>query len=273
MIMKSRVDVSAVIITFNEERKIERCLKSLDWVAEIVIVDSFSTDRTIEICRRYTDKVFQHPWPKDYSRQRNIAIAYASHDWVLSLDADEVVTVSLRDEIMAMLTRAMQADSYGIPRHEFFAGKWINAGGWYPQYKYILYRRSMGKWVSPVHEKFVTSGTTALLKSPILHDGTGDFRTFMEKFNHFSSFEAERNYGSGKKFSILKAIFQPLERFFGRFIVRRGYRDGLHGFYMAVVVGLYYFLREMKVYEQQYRDRNIETWDKVYRDTAVGGGK
>lgn len=110
--------ITAAVITYNEENRIERCLRSLDWVDEIVVIDSYSTDRTVAICARYTQKVFH------------------------------------------------------IPRREYFGGKWITAGGWYPQYKTILYRKSMGEWTGPIHMKVITRGNTGNLKSPHGEDGS-----------------------------------------------------------------------------------------------------
>ncbi len=267
--MATREKISAVIIAFNEEKKIERCLRSLNWVDEIVVVDSFSTDKTVDICRTRTAKVFQHPWPGSYAVQRNIANGHASHDWVLSLDADEIVTVGLRDEILGILTNGPLADLYLVPRREFFGGKWIEAGGWYPQYKSNFFRKSLGEWTSPVHEKFVSRGKEGCLKNPLLHDGYGDFELFMTKFNHYSSAEADGSFRQ-RKFSLMKVLFSPLERFFGRFIRHRGYRDGMHGFYMAVVIAINYFLRELKIYELRYREKHGGEWERVYRESAVG---
>jgi glycosyltransferase involved in cell wall biosynthesis len=264
--------ITAAIITHNEERKIERCLKSLAWADEIVVIDSFSDDLTTEICKRYTNNVYQHVWPNDYAEQRSRAHWYASHDWVLFLDADEVVTKGLRDEILGLFSTEPGADAYGIPRKEYFGGKWIKAGGWYPQYKTILYRKSLGEWVNPIHEKFVSHGRTAYLKNPILHDGYGNFKIFMDKFNQYSSYEAMRTFREGrrKRFSLVKALFKPVERFWGRFVRHRGYRDGMHGFYMALVVALNYLLQEFKFYEHLYEQRNKESWDRVFLEEAVG---
>jgi glycosyltransferase involved in cell wall biosynthesis len=264
--------ITAAVITYNEETRIERCLRSLAWADEIVIVDSFSSDRTVELCRRYTPKVFQHPWPGDYSEQRTRAHQYAANDWVLFMDADEVVTKALRDEIKALFDKGPDADAYGIPRREYFGGKWITAGGWYPQHKVILYRKSMGEWVNPIHERFATRGSMGYLKSPILHDGYGNFKTFMDKFNQYSSIEAERTVREGrrKKFSLVKALFKPLERFYGRFVRHKGYRDGMHGFYMAAVIAFNYFLMEFKFYEQLHDKQSKDGWDAVYKKDAVG---
>lgn len=264
--------LSAVIIVYNEEVKIERCLRSLNWVDEVIIVDSLSTDRTLEICRRYTDKIYQHPWPNNYSTQRNLANSYASNDWVLALDADEVVTKTLRDEILSLLSKGPEADLYGIPRREYLGGKWITAGGFYPQHMTRLYRKSLGEWINPLHERFVTRGRMKYLKYPILHDGAPTFEIFMDNYNYYSSVDAKNDFADRhRKFSLGRAIFKPLERFFGRFVRHRGYKDGVHGFYMAAVIAINYFLREMKIYEFQYMEKNNGVdWDSVYRETAVG---
>ena len=267
--------ITAAIITLNEEKRIERCLRSLDWVDEIVVIDSFSSDRTVEICRRYTDKVYQHAWPNNYSEQKSRAHQYAANDWILFIDADEVVTRALRDEIMDLFQKGPATDAFGIPRREYFGGRWIKAGGWYPQHKTILYRKSMGEWVNPIHEKFEIRGNRGYLKNPILHDGYGNFKTFMDKFNLYSSIEAERTFREGRRtrFSLVKALFKPIERFYGRFIRHQGYKDGMHGFYMAAVIAFNYFLQELKFYERLYEKRRRENWDAVYREEAVGSGK
>lgn len=265
--------ITAAVITFNEEGRIERCLKSLNWVDEIVVIDSYSRDRTVELCRKYSGKVHQHPWPNNYSEQRTKAHLYAENDWILFLDADEVVTTALRDEILALFSAGGPAeDAFGIPRKEYFSGRWIKGGGWYPQYKTILYRKSLGAWVNPIHEKFVTRGEKGFLQNPILHDGYGDFKTFMEKYNHYSTLEADRTVreGNRSRFSLARALLKPMERFFGRFIKHRGYRDGMHGFYLAAVIAFNYFLQEFKVYERFYEQQNKQNWDAVYRKEAVG---
>ncbi|MGC1454676.1 MAG: hypothetical protein WA946_05765 [Nitrospirota bacterium] len=133
----------------------------------------------------------------------------------------------------------------------------------------------MGEWVNPIHEKFVTRGTTEYLVNPILHDGYGNFKTFMDKFNSYSTLEAERTFRETRrtKFSLLKALFKPLERFYGRFIRHRGYQDGVHGFYMAAVIAFNYFLLELKFYERLYEEQNQENWEAVYRREAVGSDR
>jgi len=131
----------------------------------------------------------------------------------------------------------------------------------------------MGDWIGPIHLKVVTRGTIDHLHHPILHDGYADFKVFMDKFNYYSSIESNLDYSHHqKRFSIVRAIFKPLERFFGRFIKHRGYRDGVHGFFMAAVIAINYFLRELKLYEYEYRQKHADVWDKEYQKTAVGAG-
>jgi glycosyltransferase involved in cell wall biosynthesis len=268
--MTDRLKISAVVITFNEENKIERCLRSLSWAEELIVVDSFSTDRTVEICRRFTDRVYQHPWPHSSSLQRNIADRYATNDWIFALDADEVTTIGLRDEIIEEFAKGPRADLFLIPRREYFAGKWIQAGAWYPQYKSNLYRKSLGLWEGPIHLKVITRGTTAYLEHPILHDGYVSFKAFLDKFNYYSSIEAEGDYIKlHKRFSLMRALFKPWERFFGRFIIHRGFRDGIHGFFLAAVIAFNYFLRELKLYEYSYREKHKDGWDRAYEKSAV----
>jgi glycosyltransferase involved in cell wall biosynthesis len=269
--MTRRAKISAVVITFNEEKKIERCPQSIDWVNEIVVADSNSTDGTVEICQRYTDKIYQVPWPGSTAKKREISDQYTSYDWILALDADEVVTKELRDEIVTSFEKVPEEAAFGIPRLEYLSGRFITAGGWYPQYKYILYRKSMGLWEGgPVHLKFATTGKIGFFKGPILHDGSPNFKIFMDKFNQSSSVEAIHDaVECGRGFSLWRAIFKPLERFFSRFVLRRGYRDGIHGFFMAAVIGLNYFLREMKIYEFHYLKKHQGKWDEVYRSSRV----
>ena len=182
-------------MTFNEEKKIERCLRSLNWVDEIVVLDFFSMDQTVEICRRYTTKVHQLPWPNNYAKQRQIADQFASNDWILALDADEVVTKGLKNDIMSLIDQGPRADCYGIPRWEYLSGKFIMSGGWYPQHKFILYRKSLGAWAGgPAHLFFQSRGKVNYLKNPILHDGTLTKRIVLPSKKHHKPSKESLSY-------------------------------------------------------------------------------
>src|SRR5579884_976507 len=127
----NRPPISVTVITRNEEGEIDACLSSVAWADEIVVVDSGSTDRTVEIAKKFTEKVFHHPW-EGYARQKNWAVAQASHEWILSLDADERIPPELKGEIEVAVGSASPAVGYLIPRKNFFLGRWIRHGGWHP---------------------------------------------------------------------------------------------------------------------------------------------
>ena len=132
--------ISGVIVCYNEEENIERCLKSIAWADEIVVVDSFSTDNTLDICRKYTDTIHRRKWP-GFIQQNEFAISLAQNEWVFAIDSDEAVTDELRDEIFDRLSA--DEDKYAgyyVKRHTFYLGKWINHGGWYPDYKLRLFK-------------------------------------------------------------------------------------------------------------------------------------
>ena len=145
--------LSAVIITFNEEKNIERCLKSLQWADEIVVLDSFSTDRTVEICRQYTEKVFQEKW-QGYGKQKNLCADRTSHRWVLNIDADEVVSPECAKAIQEKLAKDPRHPLYQFPRKNFFGNRWVRFGGWYPDKISRLYDKTKISFKeSSVHEK------------------------------------------------------------------------------------------------------------------------
>ena len=161
--------LSACIICHNEEKNIERCLDSLKWVHDIIVVDSMSTDRTVEIAKGHTDRVFQRPWP-GYAAQKNFVLLKAESDWVLSIDADEAVSSALCDEISAEIAKPDAPDGYRIPRRSFYQGRWINHSGYYPDRQLRLFRREKGRWVGGrVHERMAVEGRVGDLKQDLFH--------------------------------------------------------------------------------------------------------
>lgn len=249
--------ITAVILTKNEEKRIENCLASIIWVDEIIILDSYSTDRTLEICKKFTNNIYQRKWPDSFSNQRNYGDNLVNNKWILSIDADEVVTSELKEEIIDRLKKG-DKDIYGfnIRRKEFIFGKWIKYGGWSEQYKTRIYRKDKGKWVGKIHEKLILDGKVENLNNYMLHYSYESIPIFIEKFNNYSSIEADSAFKEGKRFSWLKLFFAPIERFFGRFIIHRGFLDGIHGFVIAMLIALNYFLRYLKLWEFYYKRDN-----------------
>jgi len=183
--------ISAVIITKNEERNIERCITSVRWADEVIVVDSGSTDATAAISARLGARVIVKSW-EGFAAQKEFAAAQASSDWVLSLDADEEVTPELRAEIQAMLSASREpaADGYRMPRKSFFLGTWIRHGGWYPGYQMRLFRRSAAFMNHrPVHEGFEVRGAVGTLDAPLNHYTYDTIRQYLDKMNDYTSLD------------------------------------------------------------------------------------
>src|SRR4030043_594230 len=164
------METSAVIITFNEERRLEDALKSLAGaVAEIVVVDCHSTDETVKIARRYTDRVFERAWT-NFADQKNFANGKALHPWVFSLDADERVSPELREELLNLRGVEPEVDAFSLPPQVFYLGRWVRPSGWDPDRKLRLFRKARARWEGEyVHEKLVVEGPGGKLRGPIPH--------------------------------------------------------------------------------------------------------
>lgn len=252
----TRQPISACIICFNEEDNIRRCLESLKWVkdsgGEIIVVDSFSTDRTLEICRQYTDKIFQNKWP-GFVNQSNYALKLASNEWVLSLDADEILSDQARFEIIQEWKNSgyQKYDGYYFKRHTFYLGKWINHGGWYPDYKLRLFRRSKGKWGGSEPHSHVVINERALLKSfkgELSHHTYKNISDQIRTIDKYSTVAAEQLAQRGK-FSIFKLLLHPPFRFFKEYIFKLGFLDGLPGLIIIVSTMYYVFIKYAKLWE------------------------
>ena len=252
-----REKISACIIAFNEERKIRRCLQSVAWCDEIVVVDSFSTDRTVEICREFTDRVVQHPW-SGYVGQRNFSREQANHPWILFLDSDEQVSEGLRDEILAEFERGTGSiDGYEFPRQVFYLGRWIRHGEWYPDIKLRLFRKARGRTegVEP-HDTVVVQGEVKRLRNPVWHFTYDDLRDHMDTVNRFSTITAQQKFIQGTRFRWSDLLFRPALHFLKGYFLRRGFLDGLHGFMIAAICSYGAFLKYAKLWELHARSRS-----------------
>jgi glycosyltransferase involved in cell wall biosynthesis len=242
--------VSVAIITKDEEANIEDALKSVSDAQEIVVVDAFSTDSTIEICKKYTDHIFQHEW-QGYAKQKQIAVDHCTLPWVLILDADERVTPELKKEITDLLPET-DHDGFYIPRKNYFLGKWIKHGGWWPDYTLRLFKKEKGK-LEPreVHERVIVDGSIGYLKNPLVHYtywSMSDFIKRMENYSTLSSLEIKRE---GKKAGILSLTVRPALTFLKMYFLRGGFLDGKRGFMLAILYSFYTFLKYAKTWEGQ----------------------
>lgn len=227
--------LSVILITKNEAANIRPCLQSVAFADEIIVVDSGSTDGTAEIARSQGAKVFVHTdWP-GFGPQKNRALDQATGDWVFSIDADERVTPELRTE----LHQAMQsgcADGYFVPRLSQFCGVFVHHSGWYPDYVLRLFRRGKGRFSdSLVHERVQLNGSSARLKTPLLHYSYLDRADVERKVAHYSDAAARQMFTTGKRASLLRAALSAGWAFVRTWVIRLGILDGRAGWGIAVM--------------------------------------
>jgi len=222
--------ISAVIITKNEEDIIEKCLKSITWVDEIIIVDGYSTDTTIEICKNYTNKVFLSK-ERSFSKNKNLGISKAKNEWILSLDADEIVTNELKKEIIEKIKDDI--DGYIFPRKTMYFGKWLKSA--YPDYQLRLFKKSKGVFVNiPVHEFVDVRGTVDKMINPLIHYSYRDKERTRKKLERYTTLEVTR-IKKAKDFrpnllnKIKYYIIKPFSVFGYYYILRCGFIDGIAG--------------------------------------------
>ena len=241
--------VSVVIVTRNEERNIREALQSIRDVAEIIIVDAFSTDRTADICREYTDKIYQKEW-QGYAKQKQTGIELANSEWVFILDSDERFTEFLWKEISDITNHNRGYTGYYVPRKNFFLGKWIRHGGWWPDYTLRLFLKDKAVMEErKVHEKVVVNGKVGYLKNHLEHYTYRTVSDYLKKMDIYSTLSAEELKSKGVSSGVLKMIIHPLFTFSKMFFLGLGFMDGIHGLVLAVLYGYYTFLKYLKLWE------------------------
>ena len=253
------MEISAVLIVLDEEKRLEPALKSLQGVvSEIVVVDGGSTDGTVRLARRYTDKVFERKWT-NFADQKNFADAQATHPWILSLDADERVSPELREEILALREGEPACAGFSIPRQVYYLGRWIRHSGWYPDRKIRLFRADRARWEGDyVHESLVFSGTVARLEGPIHHFTYTGIADHLARINRFSDLGAQKLYAKGRKCRLIHLVGWPAGRFLRSYVLKLGFLDGFPGFVIAVLNGYSVFVRYAKLREIWKKGEKIE---------------
>jgi glycosyltransferase involved in cell wall biosynthesis len=246
----SRPRLSAAIICQDEEHAIEACLESVAWCDEVIVVDSGSTDRTVELAKKYATRVVAHPWP-GYVAQKNFALDQTSGDWILCLDADERVTPALRAAIERALGAPPAVDGFEVRRHVFYLGRWIDHGGWYPDWKLRLVRRGRARWggVDP-HDKLLADGPVARLDADLVHLTYRDFADHLRTIDRFSDVVAAQWASEGRRFSIARAVLHPPVKFLECWVWKRGFLDGWPGFAIALASAFYVFAKYVKLFER-----------------------
>jgi len=225
--------ISVTIITKNESKNIRQCLESVVWADEIIIFDSGSEDDTVAICREFTDQVFIDEDWQGFGIQKNRALEKATGDWVLSLDADEMIT----DDLAAEIRKVIMGDPaiYEIPRLSTFCGKEIRHSGWWPDYVARLFPRGQARFSDDkVHEKLIFNNAPDKLQNHLIHNTAPDLHQVIEKMNRYSSISAEKKHGEKRSAGLFTAITHGVWTFLWSYFGRAGFLDGCEGFILAV---------------------------------------
>lgn len=248
------MSISAILITKNAGATIRRCLESVAWADEIVVVDSGSTDDTHAVCRELGAKLaVTDDWP-GFGPQKNRALDAATGDWVFSIDADEWVTPELRDEILAVTGNAETAPAYAVPRRSSFCGRWMKHSGWWPDPVIRLFRRDAARFSDDqAHERLVVNGTIGRLKQPLLHEAISDLDQMVGKMNLYSTASARSLHARGRRASLWTALLHGGWAFFRTYVLRAGFLDGREGLMLAIAnaEGSYYRYVKLMLLEKR----------------------
>lgn len=247
--------LSVCIITGNEEENIRRCLESVRWADEIVIVDSFSTDRTVEIAREFTTHIYQHRWT-GYIGQKAIARNLARGEWILFVDADEAVSGDLRREVRQRFLAGVSdsVDGFDFPRQVWYLHRWIRHGDWYPDTKLRLFRKANGHCCGmEPHERIDVNGDVQHLTSPLYHYTYDNIEDQMKTINRFSTIAAQgqQHIRHSRLFILWCMLMHPPFRFIRCYFVKFGFLDGMAGFIIAMTIAYATFIKYAKYWELQ----------------------
>jgi glycosyltransferase involved in cell wall biosynthesis len=247
-----KVPLSVVVIAKNEEKNIARCLSSVQWAEEILVIDSHSQDQTCVLANGLGARVVTQDW-LGFGAQKDFGARQARFNWILSLDADEVVTAELQKEILNRWSSLDPKAAYSVCRKSFHLGRWIEHGGWFPDRQVRLFNRQYSYWdLAPIHEKVVAKinlqlGTSAHLEHYLFENLADQVTTN----NRYSGLLAQQDAQKGRKFSLLKLLFKPGIKFLECYLLKRGFLDGLPGFIIAWGAAHSIFMRQAKLWEMQ----------------------
>lgn len=255
--------LSVALATYNEEENIGRCLESVGGLAdEIVIVDGSSQDKTVEEAKKYGARIIICDNPPIFHINKQKAIDNCRGDWILQLDADEVVTEMLRDEIIEIVSGDNENDAFWIKRKNYFLGKWLKKGGQYPDPVIRLFKK--GKAYLPcksVHEQMAVEGKTGYLKNDILHYSVPTFSRYLTNANRYTNLTAEEFRSGSLKLNTMNNIkyilFKPLFTFINIYFRHKGFMDGFVGFVFALFSGLHFLIAYIKYWELKNKNASL----------------
>ena len=241
--------LAVTVITRNEAAHIAAALESVAWADEIIVVDTKSSDDTAAIARRFTDRVVEREWT-GYIDQKNHAAGLASHDWILSLDADERATPELGREIRDVLAGEPEARGYRIPRVSYYLGRWIRSTDWDPDYQLRLYDRRHGRWSGRyVHESVELGGPVGRLRGDLQHFPYRDIAHHLQTIDRYTTLAARQMAERGRRAGLLDIVARPPLAFLRNYVVRGGFRDAGPGLVVSLLNSYYVMLKFAKLWE------------------------
>lgn len=248
----NKLKISAVLVVRNEEKNLKRCLASVkNLVDEIIVVDEESSDKTLEIAKEFTDKVFVHKSVGFVEPARNFSIEKATGDYILILDADEEIEKGLFSKLKKIAEEG-KADYVLIPRKNLTFEAWIKNTGWWPDYQIRFFRKGKVKWQDRIHSKPMVSGSQItlepLMENAIIHHNYDTVSQFITKLDVYTSVEVSQVENSD--FILANLIKNPVNEFISRYFSHKGYKDGVHGFVLSVLMAFYIFVVEVKLWEK-----------------------
>ncbi len=248
--------VSALIVTYNEEKKIASCLEALAWADEILVVDAKSTDQTRAIClepgRSWTPKikVLERAWT-GFRAQRNFSLSQAAHDWVLVVDADEICTPELAKKVRSLLDQPSgpELHAYKVHRQEFFQGKRIFYGMWNPSYQDRFFNKNGVQYINDVHEYPVFKNPPGKIHESLLHHSHLTVERYIEKLNHYTTIEAQDRFNQGQRTTVFKLIGAFPAHALKSYFYYKAYKDGVHGVIISLLEGVSRVVRQIKIWQ------------------------
>ncbi len=254
--------ISAVVHTYNEEKNIERCLSSLSWVDEIVVIDMGSVDKTLEIAGNYKAKIHNHSYTGFVEPARNFGIEKAKGDWIIIVDADEEIPLNL-SHYLSLEVKDPKYDFYRISRKNIIFGRWIKRSGWWPDYQIRFFKKGKVRWTEKIHGIPFTSGVgtdiDASEELSISHYNYQNLDQYIERLNRYTSIAAKELFLTNKRFYLHNLIDSPTKEFINRFFVWEGYKDGIHGLALSLLQSFSELVVYLKLWElEKYKETHLE---------------
>jgi glycosyltransferase involved in cell wall biosynthesis len=248
--------ISATVITLNEQRHIRQCLESLQGIAdEMIVVDSGSRDATLEIAAQLGAKTFVREWT-NYAEQKNFASSLAQYEWILSIDADESLSSSLRQDILQAKQNGTQGVAFEFPRKAFYLGRWIEHSGWYPDHKIRLFLKEKAQWEGRlVHEALHVDGPVVRLQGDLLHYSCESISEHLASLDRYTTLAAEDLWHRQKRSSSTGLLLSAFTTFVKTYWLKQGFRDGMQGLVIACFASYYIVVKHAKLWELEQRNR------------------